>query len=117
MRGVGTDIEEILRIKQLAGSEAFLNKCFTPAELLYAESKKAGRDETLAGMFCAKEAFSKAVGTGFRGFSLKDVEIVHDGSGRPYISLAPPLAERFDGKFHLSISHCPAYATAVVIYD
>ena len=64
-------------------------------------------------MFGAKEAFSKAVGTGLSGFSLIEVEVCHDQAGKPFFALYGKAAERFGMyTFQLSISHCDCHAVA-----
>ena len=104
----GVDIIEIERIKNAEKNHAnFLSRVFSKREIEYlkAHSFKA---ETMAGMYAAKEAYSKLLGTGFRGFGLSDVEILHEESGKPYIV--------FKGKksrADLSVSHSRENAVAV----
>lgn len=112
---IGTDIIEIERVRKSAENSAFLKGVFTDNERDYyaAHGSKA---ETLAGMFCAKEAISKALGTGFRGFKPCDVEILHKETGAPYVNFTDKAKEKFsDVKVEISISHCKDYATAVAI--
>ena len=112
---IGTDIIEIERVRKSAENESFLAGAFTAAEREYYESH-GKRAETLAGMFCAKEAISKALCTGFRGFKPCDVEILHKESGAPYVNFTGKAKEKFsDVKVEISISHCKDYATAVAI--
>ena len=75
-----------------------------------------------AARFAAKEAFSKALGTGITGFSLQDVYITNDESGKPFLnvkdSAADVLKERCgECKLHVSLSHEKEYATAFVIIE
>lgn len=112
---VGTDIIEIERVRKSAQSESFFCGVYTEKEHEYYEThgKKA---ETLAGMFCAKEAVSKALGTGFRGFRPCDIEITHNSLGAPQVSLLGKAAELFPtAQIELSISHCKEYATATAL--
>ena len=112
---VGTDIEEIARIGDLLKKgDAFLKRCFTENEISYIENKGKA-EESAAGMFCAKEAFSKALGTGFSNFGFRDIEILHDDKGKPYIHPVGRLAYMSSSDFELSISHSGNYATATVI--
>ncbi|MBU3803528.1 MAG: holo-ACP synthase [Candidatus Cellulosilyticum pullistercoris] len=119
--GIGTDIIEIERIeKAIYKTDTFFNKIYTAREqAYYRENHK--KTETLAGLFAAKEAISKALGTGFRGFSANDIEIVPNELGRPEVYLygeAKALANRLEiCKIHVSISHCQAYATAFAIAE
>lgn len=104
----GIDIIEISRIKKAIGKPLFMEKVFTNCEIEYFNNN-GGRAETLAGIFAAKEAFSKCVGTGFRGFGFLDVEICHDEKNAPFL--------RFKGRecgLSVSISHEKTNAVAVV---
>ena len=77
--------------------------------------------ERVAGNFCAKEAFSKAIGTGIREFSLKDIEVLRDRLGKPYLRLSGKLKAHCESmgysQFQVSISHCREYAMAGVIAE
>lgn len=94
-------------------------RCFTPREIEYVE----GSETSLAGHFAAKEAVAKAFGTGFRAFGLKDVEILHDNLGRPYLAFDAltriQKAVNLQGtlRVHLSISHEREYAMATCIIE
>ena len=114
--GIGTDIVEIERIeKSINRTEKFLEKVFTQREVDYCNSKP-NRYERYAGRFCAKEAVSKALGTGVRNFNLTDLEILNDELGKPIIYFNGQL-ENLEKEYeiHLSISHCKDYATATAI--
>jgi phosphopantetheine--protein transferase-like protein len=112
---LGTDIVKIERIKAAIGNEKFLTKVFCESEIKrYMET--GGKAETLAGFFAAKEAVSKALGTGFRGFGLTDIEIIHDASGAPAVIMHNGAKEKAaGGEISVSISHDGGYATAVAI--
>ena len=115
--GIGTDIIEIDRIAELVDKENFCRKYFSDRENEYFESKK-NKYEKIAGNYAAKEAFSKALGTGISGFALKDVEVLRDKCGKPYIELENSLKEQLEGyKIFVSISHCRDYATAVAVIE
>lgn len=114
--GIGTDIVEVERIeKSINRTEKFLEKVFTKREVDYCNSKP-NRYERYAGRFCAKEAVSKALGTGIRNFKLTDMEILNDELGKPIIYFNGQL-ENLEKEYeiHLSISHCKDYATATAI--
>ena len=115
MYKTGTDIEKTERIK--AAFEKIGNRVYTDCELAYIESRGAGKFQTATGIFCAKEAFSKAIGTGIAGFSLKDVEVRHSSLGRPYFAFSGKLSHFSSDRFSLSISHTEDIATATVIFD
>ncbi len=117
--GIGNDIVEVGRIKKaIEKSDGFKKRVFTESEIEYAESKK-DKYPSYAGRFAAKEALSKALGTGVRGFKLLDIEIKNDELGKPYIVLADALLEKLNSGaiIHLSISHTREYAAANVIIE
>lgn len=115
-RGLGTDIIEIDRIQlAIERTPKFKEKVFTPREIEAVE-KKNNPYPSYAGRFAAKEAVSKAFGTGVRGFKIKDIEIVNDDLGKPVVVLAGELKEQYiNCKIELSISHSRDYATATAI--
>ncbi|MCB2293409.1 holo-ACP synthase [Clostridium algoriphilum] len=119
--GVGTDIVEIRRIKNAIESNTrFLEKIFTSDELEYLKSRNL-RPEYIAGRFAAKEAVAKALGTGFRGFEFKDIEIDRTTLGKPIVTLKgkAKLIAKKEGqyKIHLSISHGEDSAVAYAIFE
>ncbi len=112
---IGIDIEKIERIREKATSDAFIKSVFTKTELDYYVSR-GKRAETLAGMYCAKEAVAKAFGTGFRGFRPNDISISHSELGAPKVELSGKAAELSGGKdVKISISHSGEYAIAVCL--
>ncbi len=105
---IGIDIVEISRFSEMEHGDAFLKRVFTPGEIDYF-SKKKNCYESMAGFFAAKEAFSKYLGSGMRGFGWKDIEIVHTVLGKPELRfLGEPM------EVDLSISHSNLVAVAVV---
>ncbi len=111
MRGIGTDILEIERIGALLHREIFLRRVFTEGERAYVAHAPLPA-ETAAGLFCAKEAVSKALGTGFgTQIALRDIEIRHTEAGAPCVM----VRGHEDLSWSLSISHCRSYATATAI--
>ena len=118
--GTGTDIVEISRIEKALKKESFVKKCFTENEIIYLKSKNFS-PETAAGIFAAKEAISKALGTGFRGFMPQDLEILHNEFFKPYVNLLPKAKKIADNlgvnNIHISISHCKDYALAFAVAE
>ena len=119
--GIGNDIIEIERIEKAISKEGFKNKIYTQRELENIE-KRGDRVETYAGIFSAKEAISKAIGTGVREFSLTDLEILNDDLGKPYVVVSEKLdkilkAKKEDYQIEISISHSKKYATAMAIIN
>ena len=117
--GIGNDIIEIERIEKAISKEGFKNKVYTQRELENIR-KRGNRTETYAGIFSAKEAISKAIGTGVREFSLIDLEILNDDLGKPYVVVSEKLDKILRNKkenyqIEISISHSKKYATAIAI--
>ncbi|HAQ08496.1 MAG TPA: holo-ACP synthase [Bacillus bacterium] len=112
--GTGIDIVEIGRIRKLVASQPrFPDRVLTEKEKSVFNGYKEGRGiEFLAGRWAAKEAFSKAKGTGIgKELSFLDIEIGADPNGRPVI--IKPYGEGI----HLSISHSEEYAIAQVVIE
>lgn len=104
----GIDIIEIERFSKMKNLDSFLKRVFTKREREYFSSKK-NPYESIAGHYAAKEAFSKYMGTGFRGFSLDDIEIYHNSLNKPCIRF---MGNEID--VDLSISHSRNNAVAVI---
>lgn len=112
--GVGTDIIEIRRVKQaVERTPLFIKKIFTEKEQNFLREKGL-RSETIAGNFAAKEAVSKALGTGFSKIRPNQIEITRDSLGKPVACILSDEILQQQGPFvvHLSISHCKTYAVA-----
>lgn len=117
---LGTDIIEINRIKKaIEKNQHFKKRVYTESEIKYCEAKKNSKYASYAGIYSAKEAFFKALGTGFRKGNWHDVEIYHDELGAPFIKVSGIFAQICDDKkvkkIIVSISHCHEYATSQVI--
>lgn len=117
--GIGTDIIEIDRIKKaVEKTNGFIEKLFTIKEIEMFKSKNM-RIEVIAGNFAAKEAISKAFGTGIRGFSLREIEVLRDDLGKPIVFFSDNI-NRLIGKeykLNLSISHNNTSAIAFAILE
>lgn len=119
--GIGTDIIEIDRVKKaMQRTPAILNRLFTEYEIAYFISRNMNMQH-IAGGFSAKEAVVKALGTGIRGFSWKDVEILRGSSGKPMVKLYSKAKEIATNNkictISISISHSENYAMAVAIAE
>jgi len=118
--GIGTDIIEIKRIEKVINrTHSFIEKSFTNNEIEYFKSKGL-KGNVIAGNFAAKEAISKAMGTGFRGFGLKDIEVLRDKLGKPIVKLSDKIYELLDIKefnIHISISHSKENAIAYAVME
>ena len=113
--GIGNDIIEIARIEKAISNEKFIKRVYTEKEIEIIE-KKGNKIASYAGRFSAKEAISKALGTGIRDFNLTDIEILNDELGKPCVIFKNKLKDRMvDMKIEISISHSKEYATAVAV--
>ena len=112
--GHGIDIEELASIQNAVEKrEGFARRVLTDKEMERFSSLKGRRQvEYLAGRWSAKEAFSKAMGTGIGKLGFQDLEVLNNERGAPYFSKSP-----FSGKVWLSISHTDQFVTASVILE
>ena len=124
--GIGSDLCNIERIQASVDrfGDRFLNRVFTDVERAKAESRPRTMAGTLAKRFAAKEAFSKAVGTGFkRGVYMKDIGVVNAPSGAPTLQLTGGAKVRLDAmvpdghavEVHLTMTDDHPWAQAFVI--
>lgn len=107
--GIGSDLIEVERIGQaIVKNKRFLTRNFTKSEIDLFESRQMS-SYPMATNFALKEAVSKALGTGFRGFNLVDIEILRDSNGKPFVNLYGGAAKRFkqlNGQIiHVTSSH------------
>jgi holo-[acyl-carrier protein] synthase len=113
----GIDIVEITRLASAIEDhgENFLNRIFTPGELLEVGDKTA----SLAARFAAKEAVAKALGTGIGPINWKEIEILRGTAGKPELFLngqAAVIADKLRlDKWSISLSHSHTYAIAVAV--
>lgn len=112
--GHGIDIEELASIQNAVEKrEGFAQRVLTDKEMERFTSLKGRRQvEYLAGRWSAKEAFSKAMGTGIGKLGFQDLEVLNDEKGAPYFNKSP-----FSGNVWLSISHTEQFVTASVILE
>lgn len=112
--GIGIDIIEIDRIKKsLQKSDRLINRILTTKEkeLFLALPSEIRQYEFLAGRFAAKEACSKALGTGIGEVSFQDIEVLRNSSGAPLLTI-----EGYDElETFVSISHSEQYAVSQVV--
>lgn len=113
--GIGTDMIEIDRVVKACDKEAFLLRTFTKEEVLLIKKAKWKSADN----FAVKEAVSKMFGTGFRGISLLEIEVLRDSFGKPYVNLygnAKKLAEQLGiKKIHVSITNTKELTQAFVV--
>ena len=124
--GIGSDLCNIERIQNSLNrfGDRFINRVFTDTERARAERRPLTRAGTYAKRFAAKEAFSKAVGTGFkRGVFMKDIGVVNQASGAPTLALSGGARERLDAitpdghsaQVHLTMTDDHPFAQAFVV--
>ncbi len=113
---LGQTLLKYPELKRRLSRQAFLKKkVYTEKEIEHIEKKKHPYS-SYAGRFAAKEAVSKAFGTGVHGFSLSDIEILNDELGKPYVTLYNAIKEKAQGlTIQISISHSREYAVSTVI--
>lgn len=118
---IGNDLVNIPRFEKSLKIGYFIQKVFHPNEIVYCESKGINRISSFAARFAAKEAFSKALGTGLyaNGVKPKDIWIENEKSGRPYLNVTENvrqiLQENEIDDFDVSLSHHLDYAIAHVV--
>jgi holo-[acyl-carrier protein] synthase len=126
--GIGSDLCNIERIRNSLErfGERFTNRVFTDIERARAERRPLTRAGTYAKRFAAKEAFSKAVGTGFKqGVFMKDIGVVNKPSGQPTLALTGGAKQRLDdmipeghaAEVHLTMTDDHPFAQAFVIIE
>lgn len=117
MLSVGVDIADIARISRALArwEQRFLERVYTPAEVAYCR----GRIAELAARFAAKEAISKALGTGLVGISWPEMEVLADRRGKPMVILHGRALARAEylglTEWAISLSHDAGHALAFVV--
>jgi holo-[acyl-carrier protein] synthase len=120
--GLGTDMIEVERVANKIGKEiGFRELIFTKNEIDYCE-KKTNKFEHYAARFAAKEAFLKALGTGWiTGTAFNEIDIRNDENGKPFIELAGEtlLTSKSIGitNIFVSLTHIKSIASAVVVIE
>lgn len=113
--GIGNDLVEISRFENMRNRLDFAERYFTEREVCASK----GRSSFLAANFSVKESVSKVFGTGIRGFSLKEIEVLRDDLGKPYVNLsgrAEKLAERLGiRKIHVSITDTSEFVMTMAV--
>ena len=120
--GIGVDIIENKRIKKSIKNSNFKNRIYSTNELKLS-SLTINKASFFSKRFAAKEAFAKALGTGFRNnLNFKDIEIMNDKFGKPYYSKTKKITQLIRKEFKvknfkcfLSISDEKEYSTAFII--
>ncbi|MBU3927236.1 MAG: holo-ACP synthase [Bacteroidetes bacterium] len=121
--GIGTDIIEVARMERaLEKGDALMKRIFTEREQAYCNKGVVTRFQCFAARFAAKEAFFKALGTGYRyGMAFHEIEVLNDELGKPYIQPLGKVKEYLEKQqvkhIHLSVSHVKEMANAMVVME
>ena len=121
--GTGIDIVEVYRIRQtIARTPRFVERVFTEGERSYSEGRGVAAAQSYAGRFAAKEAFLKALKTGWRGkITWHDIEVVIEADGGPVLNITGEAQRMLTvlgvERTHISISHTGEHAIAHVIFE
>jgi len=120
--GIGTDIIEVDRIrKNIESDRGFIEKVYTIGERTYCESK-TNKAEHYAVRFAAKEAFFKALGTGWRGgMAFSDIEVINDDLGKPELIINGETKNYVNKlgnlNMYITLSHVKLMAVAFVVLE
>ena len=120
MYNIGIDMATVSRIEKSCQKESFRNHVFTQSELNLFFNREKPKYASLAANFAAKEAFSKALGTGIRGFNINEIEVLRDELGAPYFNFYGKAAEIVSAngyKAKVSLSHEGDSAIAMVLLE
>ncbi|WP_191013688.1 holo-ACP synthase [Treponema zioleckii] len=128
--GIGTDISKVSRFEKWVKNPVLIKRFFNAQEIVQTDENSeenlpriTALCEHYAGRFSAKEAFCKALGTGFTGLELGDFFVKNDKFGKPYLELGEKtkkiVRERVGENYriHLSISHEKEFAIAFVVIE
>ena len=119
--GLGVDAVDISRIRRWMEKPGLLARFFHPQELADTHSRGNSAAYSLAARFAAKEAYGKALGTGLRGMTLKNILVTNNPSGRPSLTLYGdallPFTQLKGSAIHLSLTHESSIAIACVILE
>ena len=128
--GIGSDLIDIRRVEKVLArhGDRFIRRCFTAEEIAKAERRRGAGTHiaTYAKRFAAKEAVSKALGTGFsHGVFMKDIGVTNDRSGKPSITLTGGARNRLhdmapqgmETRLHLTLTDEPPLAKALVLIE
>ena len=115
VRGIGIDLCEIARMQRLLDEGHSLRRMFTEEEQAYIAGKAASAAQTMAGMFAAKEAVLKALGTGLT-IPMTDIVITHTELGQPVAELRGKAAKP-GGRMMISITHEAGMAAGMAVWE
>jgi len=119
--GVGIDVVRVKRMEHWRSDAKLLERYFHPEEIATALSRENGAAMALAARFAAKEAFGKALGTGFSNIILKDIMVINKNNGKPEIfvfgSAKNALENSGANRVHVSLTHERDNAIAMIVLE
>ena len=119
--GIGVDAVRISRMEKWTGNKNLLERYFDPRELHLLQERGNGMLYSLAAHFAAKEAFAKALGTGFTGLVLRDIMVLNRKDQRPLLYTEGSALEAMKNagavKAHVSLTHDGDMALAFVVLE
>lgn len=119
--GLGIDVCAVERMQERIQTDRFLDRCFAPEEKTYIRSRGRGAPDSAAACFAAKEAFLKAMGMGLGAVDLREIVLMHDEKGAPFLVLrgAAKAQANLRGarRMFVSVSHDSGVAAAVVLME
>jgi len=121
IKGIGLDVVNVQRMRHWHKFPNLFKRFFHPEELSSSLNKQEQGLYSLAARFAAKEAFGKALGTGLKGFSLRDICVMNNSQGKPEMYLYGSAEKIFNarggGKIFTSLTHEHDYALALVVIE
>lgn len=121
IKGIGTDIAAVCRVQKAIETVRFRERVYTEKERAYCESRGVQKAQSYAARFAGKEAVLKAFGTGLRGGTLQDIEILPDALGCPQVKLhgyfASLARQKHISRVWVSLSHTKEYAAAQCVME
>ncbi len=122
---VGVDHAEVGRIRKAVDhprwGQRFRRRVYTAGEIAYCEKRRRRYAESFAARFAAKEAVMKALGTGMRGVSWLEIEVVRESGQAPAIQLTGQAAARAEllgiERWHLALTHTAELSTAFIVAE
>lgn len=118
--GIGLDLIEVARVRKALENRRFLARVYSPEEQQYLVKHNLNA-MSAAGMFAAKEAVAKALGSGLGRISWTEIEVLREETGRPYVRLTGDARQRLMDiggiSVHISITHIKEYAAAQAVIE
>lgn len=119
--GIGVDIVHVDRLTRWMKVPGILERFFHPMEIVDAQARGSSMDVSFAARFAAKEALGKAFGTGLKGISLKDIQVVSNHNGKPDIRVYGTALKVFESSgaknIFVSLTHERDNAVAMVVLE